>query len=343
MATVAKRKKVSTFQFEDLPVEISIKVMRYLDITDLVRFTRVSKRIRALGQDESLWQKVDLSWKRVSYSFVQFVLEKKCKHLILHGTILIGKTQLLIGNTLKFTKICQLKHLDLGECEINERVMNYLLSSCHNLESFSLEYLDLQPHTIKRICLQNGKTLQKLDLETETWNRQLQLESISDIVNHCSELTELNLSQRHLPEDALRYLANNLSPKILKLSLGGCQNLTDEHVETLVKRCNKITELALGHTHISNITLTNIIENLKYTLEKLDLTYCWVQNLTKYYELKSMPKLKYLRMANLSNDEVVTLKNKLPNVKISRDFLTIAKFIVPPEKESMYDYIRLMR
>ena len=75
MATVAKHKKVSTFQFEDLPVEISIKVMRYLDITDLVRFTRVPKRIRALGQDESLWQKVDLIWKRVSYSFVQFVLE----------------------------------------------------------------------------------------------------------------------------------------------------------------------------------------------------------------------------------------------------------------------------
>ena len=146
-----------------------------------------------------------------------------------------------------------------------------------------------------------------------------------------------------LPEDALRYLANNLSPKILKVSLGGCQNLTDEHVETLVKRCNKITELALGHTHISNITLTNIIENLKYTLEKLDLTYCWVQNLTKYYELKSMPKLEYLRMGTLSDDEVVTLKNELPNVKIGRDFLKIAKFIVPQEKESMYDYIRLMR
>lgn len=105
MATVAKKRKrvVSILQFEDLPAEIDIKMMSYLDITDLVRFTRVSKRIRALGQDESLWQKVDLSWKRVSYSFVQFVLEKKCKNLILHGTIMIGKTQVLIGNTLKLT------------------------------------------------------------------------------------------------------------------------------------------------------------------------------------------------------------------------------------------------
>jgi len=130
----------------------------------------------------------------------------------------------------------------------------------------------------------------------------------------------------------------------LKLSLGVCENLRDEHVETLVKRCNKITELDLRSTYyLSNITLTNVIENLKYTLEKLDLTCFWVRDLTKYYELKSMPKLEYLRMANLSNDEVVTLKNQLPNVKIGRDFLKIAKFIVPPEKESMYDYIRLMR
>ena len=104
-------------------------------------------------------------------------------------------------------------------------------------------------------------------------------------------------------------MANNFTPRILKLSLLGCTNLRDEHVETLVKRCNKITELDLGHTHtISYITLTKIIENLKYTLEKLDLSCFWVRDLTKYYELKSMPKLKYLRMANLSNDEVGLLR-----------------------------------
>ena len=64
MATVTKKRKraVPILQFEDLPAEIDIKVMSYLDITELVRLTRVSKKIRALGQDESLWQKVDLSW-----------------------------------------------------------------------------------------------------------------------------------------------------------------------------------------------------------------------------------------------------------------------------------------
>ena len=51
MATVTKKLKraVPILQFEDLPAEIDIKVMSYLDITDLIKFTRVSKKIRALG------------------------------------------------------------------------------------------------------------------------------------------------------------------------------------------------------------------------------------------------------------------------------------------------------
>ena len=86
MAKVAKRRRVvSILQFEDLPAEIDIKVMSYLDITDLIKFTRVSKKIRALVQDESLWQKVDLIWKRVSYSFLQFVSKSNVSILFLMG------------------------------------------------------------------------------------------------------------------------------------------------------------------------------------------------------------------------------------------------------------------
>ena len=118
MATMAKRMKVSIFQFEDLPVEIRIKVISYLDIKGLLRCNQVSKKTRALFQDESLWQRVDLSWKfGVPYSFVQFVLEKKCKSLLLRCSEMVGKT-------LKLTKISHLRHLDLGKCEIIESSMN---------------------------------------------------------------------------------------------------------------------------------------------------------------------------------------------------------------------------
>ena len=87
-----KHKKVSTFPFEDLPVEIDLEVMSYLDTSDLIRCTRVSKRIRALCQDQSLWQKINLSWKKIPSCFVQFVLDKDCKSLILHGSTVMGRS-----------------------------------------------------------------------------------------------------------------------------------------------------------------------------------------------------------------------------------------------------------
>ena len=218
----------------------------------------------------------------VPYSFVQFVLDKKCKSLSLEGVVMFGKR-------LKLNKISQLKHLDLEGCEINERSRNDLLFSCQHLERLCLYAVNIPTHTIKSICLQNGKTLQKLDRGSHNYNltssygtrfsytwhntqfkesRKLKLESIQDIVYNCVELTELNLAFISLCEDSLYCLANNLTPKILKLNLKGTP-VRDEHVKALVIRCNKIAELDLSRCDITTIALTNIIENLKSSLQKL--------------------------------------------------------------------------
>ena len=43
--------------FQDLPDEIILKVINYLQIYDLLRCGRVSKRIRKISHDESFWKK----------------------------------------------------------------------------------------------------------------------------------------------------------------------------------------------------------------------------------------------------------------------------------------------
>ena len=99
MASLAKRKKISTLHFEDFPDEILIEFMSYLNIKQLLRCMQVSKRFKALCQAESLWQKIDLGWREASrltvedvpYSFVQFVLDKKCKSLSLEEVAMFGK------------------------------------------------------------------------------------------------------------------------------------------------------------------------------------------------------------------------------------------------------------
>jgi len=184
-----KRKKASTLPFENLPVEIELEVMSYLDIRDLVRCTRVSKKIRALCQDQSLWQKINLSWKKIPSSFVQFVLDKNCKSLILHGSAVMGRD-------LKLTENSQLRQLDLRQCKINTKAMSDLLFSCHNLERLSIDLLNLHPNIVKSICHQNGKTLRKLELkywDLKTHIRFDPIRTISEVFNYCPELTEVNL------------------------------------------------------------------------------------------------------------------------------------------------------
>ena len=67
-------KKISIFQFEHLPDEIILKVIRNLEYRDIIVFSQLSKRIRTICQDESLWKKINLYGKRVPTEFLQLIL-----------------------------------------------------------------------------------------------------------------------------------------------------------------------------------------------------------------------------------------------------------------------------
>ena len=48
---------MSDLKFEDLPDEIILKVMSDLETEDLFSWWKLSKRFKAISQDESLWPK----------------------------------------------------------------------------------------------------------------------------------------------------------------------------------------------------------------------------------------------------------------------------------------------
>ena len=71
----------------------------------------------------------------------------------------------------------------------------------------------------------------------------------------------MNFDNTDLTESALNFICNNISPTILKLSLKELK-VNDENISILVKRCPKITELALIGTNISDMGVSAIQENL---------------------------------------------------------------------------------
>ena len=147
-------------------------------------------------------------------------------------------------------------------------------------------------------------------------------------------MKELNLYGTNLTGLQLEHLANNLTIEIAKLSLQSEENLTDEHVKSLVGRCKKLTALDLGDTNITDESVNSIIENLKPSLEELDVSLCFTGQIKshsvylacvkKFTELNLMPHLRTLICRGPNDGKIAKLRSKLPKLCINQGCLKIA-------------------
>jgi hypothetical protein len=96
---------VKTCRFEDYPAEIFLKILNFLEIKYLLKYSQTSKRIRVISYDDSLWKKVNLSKKKVATEFLQKVINYGCKSLNLNEAKVVG--------TLRLENESQLTNLDL--------------------------------------------------------------------------------------------------------------------------------------------------------------------------------------------------------------------------------------
>ena len=72
---------MSCITIQDLPNEIIIKVLSYLDLRDLFSFGFLSTRTRAISRDKMLWQKLTIRNKILTTEFLKFMLRRGCKFL----------------------------------------------------------------------------------------------------------------------------------------------------------------------------------------------------------------------------------------------------------------------
>ena len=333
------RKVFSTLQFEALPNEVIFHIFSYLKIEELLRCGQVSKRFRAISDDQYLWpKKLNLYNKKVPVGFLQRLLESGCKYLSLSFAISEG--------TLNLQKASRLKYLNLSNFK-NREDSEKLLESSYSLQKLSLSNFYLSSKLISIISLQNGKTLTVLDLSECTLCQDKNnldcarytkyycayTESIQQIVEHCTELKELSLHKTKLCEKSVDILLSNLTSTIEKLDLFDMSFLRDEHVKKLVTRCKKITELNLGGwgTSITKQSLNFIFEHLQLTLEKLTMKFTKAKfdSYNGLLKLKRMVKLTIF-CYDLCYSDYRLLKEELPNLWVHSD-QTIA---IPWNKEN---------
>ena len=81
--------------------------------------------------------------------------------------------------------------------------------------------------------------------------------------------------ERHssvLKEESVSIFCEKITPKLQKISLGGCV-VRNYHLQKLIERCPNITDLYLHATPLQDDCIDVIVKGFFKTLEKLQLPY----------------------------------------------------------------------
>ena len=317
---------------EDFSDEILLTVFSYVDTLDLLRLQQVNKRFHAICQDQSLCKRVEICNQNLPAEFIQKQLDGGCKYLKLN------KCKIREIN-LQSSQPSRLEHLNLNLCDFDEQSLKKLVSPCFSLKTLTLTNITLLSTfdvsktewfrcLFNKICLQNGPTLQVLRIRQIYTGK----DTIQAIVANCLKLEELEWSTTYLTRNSIDCLVDHLTTKIVKLRLTRLKwdtdavpyanlpsEITDGHIEKLVKRCTNLTVLDLsGITPLTINTLRSINKYLKSTLEELGVadTKILVDDL---FELRALPALKILNYNCYAAAQFQRLKEQLPHLIIKDD------------------------
>ena len=309
--------------FEDLPDELILQIVGYSETKDLITYGQVSKRIRKISHDGTLWVTANLMKKVVKTELIEMILGKGCKILKISNTTIVGS----LSSNMK----SQLRRLELSLSTSKSRLKYYkenndvleeLLFSCCSLQHLKIEGLLISLKMADSIC-KNGKTLQVLNLNHSHVEYKDNLaytvqkgDKLRAIIKCCQELKELAFIddfKNSLFNDDLEYLAKNISPNVVKLNLSN-HDVDDNILKILLSRCKKIKVLILDATYTTSDSLKTIRQYLNLTLEELTLSCYWT--VTNILELKSMPRLQMLNLYTADDKTIQNLRYYLPHLII---------------------------
>ena len=106
--------------FQNLPDELVLKILRSSETKDLISCGQVSRRIRRIGHDNSLWKTVNLEKKIVKTELLEMILSKGCQNLNLSNATIVGSLSLNDESQLRVLDFSQSNWT--GACSENIKV-----------------------------------------------------------------------------------------------------------------------------------------------------------------------------------------------------------------------------
>ena len=102
-----KHQTMNYITLEDLPNELILKVISYLNFQELLICGQISRRIRTITYDERLqqWQKFNFYREKAPSGLLKILLENGCKYLSLSRARIIGPLDLNKPTRLKYLNL----------------------------------------------------------------------------------------------------------------------------------------------------------------------------------------------------------------------------------------------
>ena len=323
--------KMSSSPFEKLSDEIILKILSFLSLKTLGNCNRVSRKMKRIAEDTSLWEKVEAWLKVIPAGFMEKIVKSKVKYLSVQNCEVFPiNLKFLTEHNL------DLKFMDISICDGNDNFLSELVRY-----SKSLEYLNLhetRPNLVFK-CIENFAYANKLKVLCVN-DVKLNFKYVKKIIDKCTELTDLDISAASLTQQSIVYICTNLTPNALRVDLS-YNKVKDKHIQLLVEHCNNLEHLDLIDTKVTYKSVTRIVMALSHSLVTLALpdnvgieiglpsNICMEKlkvfsDLTKLENLHIGSDIEYLRIPNIDggidsdDSHIAILKKYFPKLNIGR-------------------------
>ena len=201
--------------FQDVPDELVVKILSYLQVKDLIICGQVSKRIRTISCDNSLWVTAILEKKIVRTELLEMILGKGCMALKISDCAILGRLSPNIKSQLRILSLSEYSNSTLTwPFKDNTDIFEELLFSCCFLQHLTIEDLLITRKMRDNIC-NNGKTLETLNLSGFDITDDL----VKLLLIRCNKIKALSLQKVWLNDVSLTNIRNYLSNSLEELTL----------------------------------------------------------------------------------------------------------------------------
>jgi len=216
----------------DLPDEVWLRVLGFLDQSELCTFSLVSKYFLRLCRDPSLWQTISLVGDAIAATEDVVGLIKRCKFLTEFSVQARDDSDVLLETLC--ASCPQLKCLDVKFCQcLTPGQLQQVSDHCLGLESLNLEGTG---------CLNNDGDSHEMEGSNTC---------------HCS------------PSDSFSASLGRFS-RLKELNLFLCKNLNSEGLDQIARGCDNLESLNIDEVnYLSDESMLSLIHHRRHTLRKL--------------------------------------------------------------------------